>query len=121
VNALVLVWVAALVFGFWFLVIRPQRIARERASRLDRALDVGDTVVTVGGLYGELVAFEGDDARLEIAPGTVVLVARRAIASRVDRPDDDDDEVAEAADEAAEGDDEAYEVESVEDGPAERR
>ena len=50
------------------------------------ALSTGDQVVTVGGMYGTIVALDGDEVRLEIAPDVVVRVARRAIAGRVGPP-----------------------------------
>ena len=49
------------------------------------ALSSGDQVVTVGGIYGTIVALDGDEVRLEIAPDVVVRVARRAVAGRVGR------------------------------------
>ena len=59
-------------------------MARQR--NLLGALSSGDQVVTVGGMYGTIVALDGDEVRLEIAPDVVVRVARRAIAGRVGPP-----------------------------------
>ena len=42
--------------------------------------------MTVGGLYGTIVALDGDEVRLEVAPDVVVRVARRAVAGRVGVP-----------------------------------
>jgi preprotein translocase subunit YajC len=50
------------------------------------ALSSGDQIVTVGGIYGTIVALDGDEVRLEIAPDVVVRVARRAVAGRVGVP-----------------------------------
>jgi hypothetical protein len=37
-------------------------------------------------MYGTIVALDGDEVRLEVAPDVVVRVARRAIAGRVGQP-----------------------------------
>ena len=54
------------------------------------AIDVGDEVVTAGGIYGTVKALADDELRLEIAPGTEIRVARRAVAGVVSDKDDDE-------------------------------
>src|ERR1700754_2376181 len=91
-EGFVLIWVVLLAAGFYFLILRPQRAMRQRTASLQHSLSVGDEVVTIGGIYGELVDLDDDEARLEIAPGTVIRVARRAISSRVGPPAQQEDE-----------------------------
>ena len=76
---------------FWFFVLLPQRRRQRLHTEMQDALGVGDEVITAGGLHGEVVAVEETVVHVEIAPGTVVRVDRRAIAARV-TPDEDDDE-----------------------------
>jgi preprotein translocase subunit YajC len=52
-------------------------------------LDVGDEVVTAGGIYGEITAVEDDDVMVRIAPGLEVKVARRAIGGVVKPPEEE--------------------------------
>ena len=102
-NIFLLVWIVLLVGGFWLVLVRPQRAARARAATLQRTIDVGDRVVTIGGLYGRVAELGDDTMRLEVAPGVTIEVARRAIAGRVPDDDelgDDDHPVAEALPEA---------------------
>jgi preprotein translocase subunit YajC len=67
---------------FWLLLIRPQRRRAAAQHALQDTLEVGDEVLTVGGVYGTIRELSDDDAMLEIAPGTLVKVDRRAIAAR---------------------------------------
>ncbi len=77
--------VIAVVLGLmWFLVVRPQRRKQAETIAMQEAVEVGDEIVTAGGLYGEVQGFAGEDVVVEIAPGTNVRVARRAIVGRVD-------------------------------------
>jgi len=64
----------------WILLIRPQRRRQLEARRLIGSLEVGKEIVTAGGLYGTITALEDDEARLKIADGVEVRVAKRAIA-----------------------------------------
>jgi len=73
---LILVFLAVL----WFLIIRPQRRRQTDAQRLVASLAVGKEIVTAGGLYGTITALEEDEARVQIADGVEVRIAKRAIA-----------------------------------------
>ena len=64
---------------FWFLIIRPQRNRAQRQGQLIQGLERGQEVVTAGGLYGRIEHVGDDDLRLEIAPGTLVRVDKRAV------------------------------------------
>lgn len=72
-----------LVVAFYFLLIRPQVKRQKEQQRLMASLDVGDRVVTIGGLYGTIVALEDDTVDLKVAEGVVVTYARSAIARKV--------------------------------------
>jgi preprotein translocase subunit YajC len=81
-----LAWIGGLAVLTWFLFVRPRRAMAVRQRQVLGALSSGDQVVTVGGIYGTIVALDGDEVRLEIAPDVVVRVARRAVAGRVGVP-----------------------------------
>lgn len=83
----------ALFVGLYFLMIRPQQRKVKEHQQLVAALEVGDDVVTSGGIYGAVTAIDGEVLRLEVADGIEILLARDAIAELVEyaSPDDDDD------------------------------
>jgi preprotein translocase subunit YajC len=104
--------IVALFALLWFLMIRPQRAKAQAQQRLLGAVEPGDEILTVGGLYGIVQELEpeedGGDLIVEIADGIHVRVARRAI-STVVKPDDededaDDDDDGETGEDEAEGD-----------------
>ena len=74
------IFILVLLVGMWFLLIRPQRRRQMEARRLVQSLAVGKEIVTAGGLYGTITALDDDEARVEIADGVEVRVAKRAIA-----------------------------------------
>jgi preprotein translocase subunit YajC len=75
------IFILVLLVLMWFLLIRPQRRRQLESQRLLASLAVGQEIVTAGGLYGTITALEGDEARVEIADGVEVRVAKRAIAA----------------------------------------
>jgi preprotein translocase subunit YajC len=90
-----------MIVGFYFLLIRPQRSKQRAQQALLSALEVGDDVMTSGGIFGTIVEIDDDEGILtvEIAPGTRVRMVRNGIAQRFveedayDEADDSDDEV----------------------------
>lgn len=69
--------------GYMFL-IRPQRQRRQRQMQVSRQIEVGDRVLLSSGIIGRVKDFAGDQARIEIAPGVIIDVARRAVARRLE-------------------------------------
>jgi preprotein translocase subunit YajC len=69
---------------FYVLLIMPAQRRQKKTQGMLSALKTGDKVVTTGGLYGTIVALDGDALQLKIADtpqGQVkVKVARSAIA-----------------------------------------
>jgi len=74
-----IVWLVLMVGAFYLLLWRPQqrRIAMVRA--LQDQVKAGDEILTTSGIYGRVTRLGEFDADVEIAPGTVIKVARGAI------------------------------------------
>jgi preprotein translocase subunit YajC len=65
----------------WLLLIRPQRRKQLEQARMQDAIEVGDDVLTAGGIHGSVREIEGEIVHVEIAPGTTVRLDRRAVAA----------------------------------------
>ena len=75
------------VVGYMFL-IRPQRQRRQRQLQVSKQIDVGDKVLLSSGIIGRVDGFVGDHARIEVAPGVIIEVVRRAVSQRLDEAGD---------------------------------
>lgn len=82
-NPLSLILIPALLVGFYFLMIRPQKKRLQAQQALTKSIAEGDEVVTTSGMYGFVTAIEDDIAWLEIAEGIDIRISRGAIAKRV--------------------------------------
>ena len=72
----------------WVFLIMPQRRRAQAQRELLSSVEVGDEILTVGGLIGRVRSAEDEELRLEIAPGTEVRVARRSVAAVLTPGDD---------------------------------
>lgn len=68
--------------GFWLIVLRPARASQQRVAALQQELEVGEEVIISAGIFGTIRSVEGDRVTLEIAPGTVITVARQVVVRR---------------------------------------
>ena len=80
---LAIVWLVLMAGVFYLLLWRPQQRRMAATRSLQGHLELGDDVMTTSGIFGKIVELGDDDLRLEIAPGTVVRVARGAIGERL--------------------------------------
>lgn len=76
----------ALFAVFWLLLIRPQQKRRKEQQAMVTSLQVGDDVVTIGGLHGRVVAVDEASMDLEVtAESDVVLRFERSSLGRIIR------------------------------------
>ena len=82
-----LIIIVVLFAAMWLFLIRPQRRRQVEQARLQDSIAAGDEIVTAGGVYGTVRAIEEDVVQVEIAPGTVIKLDRRAVATVVQEPE----------------------------------
>src|SRR4029077_18860500 len=65
----------------WLLFVMPARRRRVSHAAMQDSVEVGDEIITAGGLHGTVKSIEEDLVKLEIASGVVVTLDRRAVAA----------------------------------------
>jgi preprotein translocase subunit YajC len=120
-----LIVMVLLLVVLYVLVIRPQRQRQiTQQAMIDRA-EVGDDILTNGGIYGTITQAEEDDIVVEIADGVTVHMTRRGIAAVLPPEEEEEDvelETTETEDEApVSGDEEAVTSEAGADTAAANR
>ena len=74
--------VVVLVLGaIWFLLVVPSRRRQRSHSEMQDTVEVGDEIITAGGLHAGVVEDDGEELQVEIAPGVVATLDRRAVAA----------------------------------------
>ena len=77
-----LIFLGLMIAVFWFFIIRPQRQRARKQKEVAESLTTGQSVKTIGGLYGTVVSVDEDSVVLRVEEGKV-RVSRRAIGARV--------------------------------------
>jgi preprotein translocase subunit YajC len=118
----------AIAAAFYFLIYRPQQRKSKAAREITAKFDVGDEVLTAGGIVGHIIDIDGERYTLETSVGASFVVLKQYVIRRLDAPvpsvSDDHDEVGDEDehDDGAEQDaanDDPTEVEDHDPGTAE--
>ena len=92
--------VLAVLFAvMWLLLIRPQRRRTQAQLAMQDRLRKGEEIITAGGLHATVQSIEDDVLEVEVAPGVVVRLDRRAVAAVVspEEPEEPEQPALEAA------------------------
>lgn len=60
-----IVMMGLVLFIFWFFIIHPQRKRDKETAKMRNSLQVGDEVVTIGGIIGIIVSIKDDTLVVE--------------------------------------------------------
>lgn len=82
-NLLTMLIPYILIFAvFYFILILPQRKRDKKMKEMLAALQVGDQVITIGGMYGKVTTIKDDMLTIEVgADKTKLKIARWAVKS----------------------------------------
>ncbi len=92
-----LIFVVILFALAWLLLVCPRAGGSAPTRSMQDSVEVGDEIITAGGIHASVRELGDEDVRVEIAPGVVVKLDRRAIAAvardveeaiEADEPDD---------------------------------
>jgi preprotein translocase subunit YajC len=78
-------------FLLWLMLVRPQSRRRQAQQAMIDQLQVGDEVLTAGGLFATVLRIDEDEVAVELGPGTEARLSKRAIAAVM--PPDEEDEI----------------------------
>ena len=71
---------------FYFLIIRPQGKRQKEHQNLLSNLQVGDRVITIGGIYGRIESIREDSYIIKVESGELLRMAKSSIAGK--QPDE---------------------------------
>jgi preprotein translocase subunit YajC len=77
-----LIVIIAIFAAVYLLFIRPRQQRMRQQQTAARQIAVGDEVMSAGGIFGRVVAMDGDQVEVEVAHGVVMTFLRRSISAR---------------------------------------
>ena len=90
-SAAPLLLIVALAALAWLFLVRPQKRRQVQQSSMLDNIEPGDEILTAGGFYGFVREVDDDQLTVEIAPGTNIRLAKRAVAAVIP-PEEPEDE-----------------------------
>lgn len=82
-NLTFLLSLVLMVAIFYFLLIRPQQRRARQQRSLVESLDVGDEVVTIGGLFGRIMEVDDESVTIDAGAGTRLRFLKQAVARKL--------------------------------------
>lgn len=78
-----IIMMALIIVVFWFFIIRPQRKKDKETAKMRSELQVGDEIVTIGGIIGIIVSMKEDSLVIETGSDrSKVRLARWAVSGK---------------------------------------
>jgi preprotein translocase subunit YajC len=74
-----IIFFAVVLAAFFFLIVLPQRRRSLARQQFLGKLEVGDRIITNGGIFGTILTLDDEAVDLEVADDVVLHVARAAI------------------------------------------
>lgn len=84
-----IIYIVALFAILYFLMIRPQQKRQKQHTAMIKGLNVGDNIVTVGGLLGSVIKIKENSVVVRIADKVHVELLKNAIAQVTEKKDED--------------------------------
>ena len=70
---------------FYFFMVRPIRQREKKHDDMVLQLEKGETVITAGGIYGEVERIDEDSIVLKVESGATIRVTKGGVVSRPER------------------------------------
>ncbi len=70
---------------FYFLLIRPQQKKAKQHKQMIESLKVGDNIITIGGIYGQVTGLGDGVITVEIAPKVRVKLSKASVSAVLGR------------------------------------
>ena len=83
-----ILFMVAMLVLFYLLIIRPAKQKQDRHDSLIKAVENGDKIITVGGIYGTITKVRDKTVDIKVADGATITFDRRAVRKRQDEDDE---------------------------------
>lgn len=105
-SIMTIVMLLLVVVFFYFFLIRPQKKQEKEAANMRNSLEIGDEVVTIGGIIGQIVKIKGETVTIATGKDRTTLrflrTAIREVTVKINAPKEDTRVETPAATEAVE-------------------
>ncbi|MEW6696007.1 MAG: preprotein translocase subunit YajC [Bacillota bacterium] len=84
-----IIYIVALFAILYFLMIRPQQKRQKQHAAMIKGLNVGDNIITVGGLLGSIVKIKDNTVVIRVADKVHVELLKTAVAQVTEKREEE--------------------------------
>ena len=79
-NPQLIIMIVAMVAIFYLFMIRPENKKKKNLKEMRESLSTGDTITTIGGIFGKVVSVDGEKITFETSEDRVrIQIAKWAV------------------------------------------
>ncbi len=67
-SVLLIVYIVIIVAAMYFFMIRPNKKKQKKEEEMRNSIEVGNEIITIGGIFGRIVAVKEDSFVIETGP-----------------------------------------------------
>ena len=83
-GGFLIVYLVFIIALFYFILVRPQKKKQKEEQKLRDSIQVGDEILTIGGIYGKIVSIKDDCFIIEsLADHSKLKIARWALSQNL--------------------------------------
>lgn len=83
-NWFIIVYFVIIIAVMYFIMIRPQKKKQKEEQKMRESIQVGDELLTIGGIYGRVVSIKDDSYVIEsVADHSKIKIARWAVSQNL--------------------------------------
>ena len=83
-NGFMIIYIVIIIAVMYFVMIRPQKKKQKEEQKMRESLQVGDELLTIGGIYGRVVSIKEDSLVIESsADHSKIKIAKWAISQNL--------------------------------------
>ena len=87
-----ILYILALIAILYFLMIRPQQQRQKKQHEMIESLRVNDRVISIGGVYGMIMAIKDNTFIIKIADAVQIEMEKNAIGRKISEDEDEIEE-----------------------------
>lgn len=90
-SLVTILMLVAMVAVFYFFIIRPQKKQEKQVAQMRDSLEVGDEIVTIGGIIGTVLIIKDDKLMIETGNDKTKLTILRSSVKSVLKDDEEEE------------------------------
>ena len=67
-SIILIIYIVVIVAAMYFFMIRPNKKKQQKEEDMRNSIEVGNEILTIGGIYGKVVAIKEDSFVIETGP-----------------------------------------------------